>query len=93
MVKVGAGEPLPETMTADTQGSADRMEEQYSHGVTEVRLFRRSASALADVILGEADALTLLFSSGEPSAADLYRLAPVAGQQSHAGRRGGRVAG
>ena len=28
--------------------------------------------------MGNADPLTLLFSSGEPSAADLYRLAPVA---------------
>ena len=78
VVKAGDGEPLPEEMPGDTQGFADWMEERYSHGVTEVRLFRRSAGALAEVLVGNADPLTLLFSSGEPSAADLYRLAPVA---------------
>ena len=46
VVKAGAGEPLPEEMTADPQGFADWMEERYSHGVTEVRLFRRSAGGV-----------------------------------------------
>ena len=78
VVKVGPGDPLPEEMIADAQAFADEMETRYPHGVTEVQLFRRSAGALADVLRGQADPLTLLFSSGEPSAADLYRLAPVA---------------
>ena len=41
-------------------------------------LFRRSADALPDVLRGREDPLTLLFSSGEPTAADLYLKAPVA---------------
>ena len=49
-----------------------------THGSNEIGLFRRSANALPDVLRGEADALTLLFSSGEPTAADLYLKAPVA---------------
>ena len=49
-----------------------------AHGSNEIGLFRRSGAALADVLRGQADPLTLLFSSGEPSATDLYRTAPVA---------------
>ena len=45
---------------------------------SEIGLFKRSADALADVLRGGADPLTLLFSSGEPTAADLYLKAPVA---------------
>ena len=47
-------------------------------GLVEIGLFKRSADALADVLRGGADPLTLLFSSGEPTAADLYLKAPVA---------------
>ena len=50
----------------------------YSHGLTEVGLFERSGKALGEVLRGKEDALTLLFSSGEPTAADLYLKAPVA---------------
>ena len=50
----------------------------YPHGLTEIGLFRRSGSALAEVLRGHEDPLTLLFSSGEPTAADLYLKAPVA---------------
>ena len=78
VVVSGAGDPLPEGFPADPEGYADRMVERYSHGLTEVGLFRRSGGALADVLRGGADPLTLLFSSGEPTAADLYLKAPVA---------------
>ena len=77
-VVVGADDPLPAEMPADPEQFADQMAAQYPHGSNEVGLFRRSAGALADVLVGRADPLTLLFSSGEPTAADLYRKAPVA---------------
>ena len=77
-VVVGAGEPLPADLPADPDQFADWMAAQYPHGSNEVGLFRRSAGALGDVLVGRADPLTLLFSSGEPTAADLYRKAPVA---------------
>ncbi|MDE0653599.1 MAG: beta-ketoacyl synthase N-terminal-like domain-containing protein, partial [bacterium] len=77
-VVVGAGEPLPADLPADPEQFADWMAAQYPHGSNEVGLFRRSAGALTDVLVGRADPLTLLFSSGEPTAADLYRKAPVA---------------
>ena len=78
VVAVGSEDPLPDTMPDDAEAFAGRMAAQYDHGSNEIGLFRRSADALPDVLRGEADALTLLFSSGEPTAADLYLKAPVA---------------
>ena len=62
----------------DPEAFAAEIAARYEHGATEIGLFRRSAGALADVLVGDADPLTLLFSSGEPTAADLYLKAPVA---------------
>ena len=78
VVVVGADDPLPEQLPAEPEGYAAEMTARYSHGLTEVGLFSRSAGALADVLRGEMDPLTLLFSSGEPTAGDLYLKAPVA---------------
>ena len=77
-VLLGPGDPLPDQMPADPDKFADEMAGLYAHGQTEIGLFRRSGKALADVLRGKADPLTLLFSSGEPTAADLYLKAPVA---------------
>ncbi len=71
-------DPLPEEMPRDLDEWANRMRGTYSHGLTEVGLFERSGKALGEVLRGKEDALTLLFSSGEPTAADLYLKAPVA---------------
>ena len=78
VVAVGSGDPLPEGLPADPDGDAARMAGLYPHGSNEIGLFRRSGGALAEVLRDQADPLTLLFSSGEPSAADLYLKAPVA---------------
>ncbi len=77
-VRVGSDDPLPEVLAGDPAARADWMEGQYPHGTMEIGLFRRSAGALAEVVVGDADPLTLLFGSGEPSAADLYVKAPMA---------------
>ena len=78
VVLVGPDDPLPEAVPSDPEAFADGMASRYAHGSVEVGLFRRSANALADVLVRRADPLTLLFSSGEPTAADLYMRAPVA---------------
>ncbi len=78
VVKIGAGDPLPEVLPPDADAFAAWMGSRYATGSNEVGLFRRSANALADALTGRADPLTLLFSSGEPTAADLYLKAPVA---------------
>ena len=77
-VLLGPDEPLPEEMPRDLDEWAERMRGLYSHGLTEVGLFERSGKALGEVLRGREDPLTLLFSSGEPTAADLYLKAPVA---------------
>ena len=77
-VVVASDGPLPDGLVADPDAEAVRMAGLYAHGTTEIGLFRRSAAALPDVLQGRMDPLTLLFSSGEPTAADLYLKAPVA---------------
>ncbi len=76
-VAVGSDEPWPEGLANDPDAMADELVARYPHGATEIGLFRRSAAALADVLQGRMDPLTLLFSSGEPTAADLYVKAAV----------------
>ena len=78
VVIVGPDDPLPEPMPWDLDAFATTMEERHPHGVTEIGLFRRCGGALAEVLLGHMDPLTLLFSSGDPTPADLYLKAPVA---------------
>ena len=77
-VVVGSGDPWPDAIPHDPGGHHKVMAGRYSHGLTEIGLFRRSGGALAEVLRGREDPLTLLFSSGEPTAADLYLKAPVA---------------
>ncbi|MXY14650.1 MAG: SDR family NAD(P)-dependent oxidoreductase [Proteobacteria bacterium] len=78
LVLSGSEDAWPGGLVEDPEAHAEKMAERFPHGLTEVGLFRRSGSALADVLRGQADPLTLLFSSGEPTAADLYLRAPVA---------------
>ncbi len=75
---LGDDDQLPSEFPDDPAQFNVQMSEKYSHGLTEIGLFRRSGAALADVLRGREDPLTLLFSSGEPTAADLYLKAPVA---------------
>ena len=49
---------LPVELRDDPEEFHVRMAEKYSHGLTEIGLFRRSGGALADVLRGEADPLT-----------------------------------
>ena len=78
VVVLGPDDPLPEVLPSDLEEFATRMTGMYPDGLTEIGLFRRSGLALGDVLRGQEDPLTLLFSSGEPTAADLYLKAPVA---------------
>ena len=77
VVAAGAGEPLPEGIPGDPEQFAAGVVERYAYASNEIGLFRRSAGALAEVLRGEEDPLSLLFGSGEPSAADLYFKAPL----------------
>ena len=78
IVLLGPEDPLPEELPNKPEEFHKRMAETYPHGLIETGLFRRSAAALADVLRGKEDPLMLLFSSGDPTPADLYLKAPVA---------------
>ncbi len=78
VVRIASGDPLPDEMPGDIDAFATRMAELYPHGATEIGLFKRCGGALDEVLRGQADPLTLLFSSGDPTPGDLYLKAPVA---------------
>ena len=78
VVLLGERERLPVELPDNPEEFDKYMVKKYPHGLTEIGLFKRLAAALADVLRGQADPLTLLFSSGEPTAADIYLNAPGA---------------
>ena len=78
VVVVGPDDPLPDAMPLDLEALDARMTGLYPDGLIEIGLFRRSGRALAEVLRGREDPLTLLFGSGDPTAADLYLKAPAA---------------
>ena len=78
VVKLGPADPLPDEMPGNMEEFIAGMTDRYPHGLTEIGLFRRCGGALAEVLCGQADPLTLLFSSGDPTPGDLYLKAPVA---------------
>ena len=78
VVRIGPDGPLPPELPGNLETCPDEMKQRYFHGVIETALFNRSGRALAQVLRGQADPLTILFSSGDPTPADLYLKAPVA---------------
>ena len=76
-VAVGSGDSVPVEIPEDPEAFVASLSQRYSYASNEIGILHRSASALADVLRGQEDPLTLLFGSGEPSAADLYIKAPV----------------
>ncbi len=77
VVTVGADEPLPDRMPRDAEAFLNEVTERFGHAANEIGLFRRCAGALSEVLRGNEDPLSLLFGDAQPSAGDLYRLAPV----------------
>ena len=73
-VVLGSGEELAGGDLEDPAELAGR----HGPGSMELGLLRRCGGALAEVLRGREDALGLLFDETGPSAADLYREAPVA---------------
>ncbi len=78
VVRIASGEILPDELPMELDAFADKMAARYSHGATEIGLFRRCGPALGAVLRGQENPLMLLFSSGDPTPGDLYTKAPVA---------------
>ena len=62
VMKDAAG-ALSDEALADPEAFAETLAETHPHGLSELGLLRRSGSALADVLRGEADPLSILFAS------------------------------
>ena len=78
IVKLGSDDPLPDDISSDPDSVAEHLADKHPHGATEIGLFGRCGKSLPEVLRGNADPLTLLFSSGYPTPADLYVRAPIA---------------
>ena len=76
-VTVGAGEDPPARMPRDSEAFLTEVTGRFPHAANEIGLFRRCAGALPEVLRGSEDPLSLLFGDAQPTAGDLYRLAPV----------------
>ncbi|MCY3700312.1 MAG: SDR family NAD(P)-dependent oxidoreductase [Gemmatimonadetes bacterium] len=76
-VAVGAGDPLPDQTLANPEALADRLREKHPHGANELGLLSRCGPALAEVLRGSTDPMTLLFSDEGPGAAGVYLQAPA----------------
>ena len=76
-VMIGTGEPLPDERLADPDAFNDRLTNLHPHGVVELGLLRRSGGALAEVLQGDTNPLTILFPREGPGIADYYFTAPA----------------
>ncbi len=76
-VLVGPEDSLPGELPTDPDAFAAEMLERYPHGSIEVALCRRAAGELADILRGQADPLTVLFGSGDPTPADIFIRTPA----------------
>ena len=77
-VVVGSEGRLPDEVVGEPASLAERLRIRHQHGSNELALLERCGGALAEVLQGRADPLSLLFGSDGPGAADLYRTAPAA---------------
>ncbi len=76
-VKIGSGAPLPDNTLADPDAFNDQVTAQHPHGSVELGLMRRSGGALAPVLQGDTDPLSILFPIEGPGIADYYFTAPA----------------
>jgi len=77
VVAVGAGDALPDEALADTERLAEKLREKHPHGSNELGLLCRCGPALAEVLQGSTDPMTLMFSDEGPGAAGVYLQAPA----------------
>lgn len=71
-VAIGKDNNLPDTWPHDVEAYAADVEKQHRHAVHELGLLRSCGKALAEVLRGEVDPLTLLFPSRGASAEHVY---------------------
>ena len=68
---------LPDDALGKPERLAERLRVRHPHGSNELALLERCGGALAEVLQGRTDPLSLLFGDDGPGAADHYRTAPA----------------
>ena len=76
-VRIGTGDPLQDNTLADPEAFTDLLTDLHPHGAVELGLLRRSGGALAEVLQGDANPLSILFPREGPGIADYYFTAPA----------------
>ena len=74
----GPDAPLGDEELGEPERFVERLRDRHPHGLNELGLLQRCGGALAEVLQGRTDPLSLLFGDEGPGAADLYRTAPAA---------------
>jgi len=77
VVAAGAGDALPDEALADPERLTERLRDKHPHGSNELGLLCRCGPALAAVLQGSTDPMTLMFSDEGPGAAGVYLQAPA----------------
>ena len=77
VVAVGTGDALPDDALADPERLAEELRDKHPHGSNELGLLSRCGPALAGVLQGCTDPMTLMFSDDGPGAAGVYLQAPA----------------
>ena len=83
IVQVGAEDPLPDEFVTEPETLVDQFTEKYPHGINELMLLHRCGSALAEVLQGRIEPLSLLFPEDGGGATEHYIHSPF----SHARNR------
>ena len=83
IIQVGAEDPIPDEFVTDPDTLVDQFSEKYPHGINELRLLHRCGSALAEVLQGRIEPLSLLFPEDGGGATECYLHSPF----SHARNR------
>ena len=76
IIKVGEEDALPDENLTKPESYCEQLTEKYPHGVSELRMLHRCGSALAEVLQGLVEPLSLLFPNDDTGAAEYYLNSP-----------------
>ena len=76
IIQVGEEDTLPDKILTMPESYCEQLTEKYPHGLSELRMLHRCGSALAEVLQGLVEPLSLLFPNDGTGAAEYYLNSP-----------------